>query len=133
MRAGQAQKEFFVNQALATIDGLLQLAIDGSLDQPPASPVEGACFRILGAATGEWAGKDDMLALLIAGTWQYVTPSLGARIYDRSNHQVLLFDGGWIAASEPASPAGGSVIDAEARTAIDELIQALRNAGIFAN
>lgn len=131
--AGQAQKEFFLNQALAAIDGLLQLAVEGTLADPPPSPAEGSCYRIAGGASGEWEGKDDMLALRIGSAWQLVTPPAGTRVFDRTTHQCLLFDAGWIAPNEPAEPAGGSVVDVEARASLAELVAALRNAGIFAS
>lgn len=131
--AGQAQKEFFVNQALATIDSLLQMSVDATLAAPPATPTDGMCFRIATEASEEWEGKDDMLAIRIAGAWQYIAARTGMRIYDRSAHQFLLFNAGWIAPTEPSGPTGGSVVDTEARAAIDALFSALRNAGIFAS
>ncbi|QFT76149.1 DUF2793 domain-containing protein [Erythrobacter sp. THAF29] len=130
--AGQAQKEFFVNQALATIDSLLQLSVEASVAAPPADPADGSCFRIAGGATDDWAGKDDMLAIRISGAWQFVDPPAGTRLYDRAARQCLLFDAGWIQPAEPSEPAGGSVVDSEARAAINELISAMRSAGIFA-
>lgn len=130
--AGQAQKEFFVNQALSMIDNLLQLAIEASLTAPPTTPEDGSCFRIASGASGEWEGKDDMLALRIADTWQYIDPPAGTRLYDRSTRQCVLFDAGWIEPAEPPEPTGGSVVDVEARATISELLAVLRNAGILA-
>nr|WP_298924896.1 DUF2793 domain-containing protein [uncultured Erythrobacter sp.] len=129
--AGQAQKEFFINQSFAMIDGLLQQAIDGTENAPPSSTSDGAAFRIASLATGEWAGKDDQLAIRIFGEWYYVTPKVGMRVFDRSSGQVVHFDGTWKVAAAPNSPSGGGVVDLEARTALGELVQELRNIGIF--
>lgn len=130
--SGQAQKEFFINQALSTLDSLLQLAVDDTLADPPATPIDGECYRVAPEATGDWTGMDDKLALRIAGAWQFIMPRDGARIYNRASGHIMLFDAGWSAVSGPPSPSGGSMVDAEARAAIDGIIQALRNAGIFA-
>ena len=55
--AGQAQKEPFINHALSAIDALLTGVIDDSLASPPGSPPEGARYRVLENASGEWQGK----------------------------------------------------------------------------
>lgn len=130
--AGQAQKEFFVNQSFAMIDGLLQLAIDASLPDPPVNAEDGETFRILPQATGEWVGQDDKIAIKIAGGWNYFEPNEGMRVFDRTADRFLLFRSSWIQALAPAVPSGGQIIDSQARAAIEDLIQALRNAGIFA-
>ncbi|SMQ69264.1 hypothetical protein SAMN06297468_1479 [Altererythrobacter xiamenensis] len=38
---------------------------------------------------------------------------------------------GWTHAEEPSPPSGGSIIDIEARTAIEQIIGALRQIGVF--
>ena len=48
------------------------------------------------------------------------------RILDRSTGQERFYRAGWEVPNVPASPTGGSTVDAEARTAIDGLIAALR-------
>lgn len=129
--AGQAQKEFFINQALAMIDGLLQLSVEESQSAPPPNPTDGQCFRVLTPSSGDWTGKDDQLAIYLAGSWCFVTATNGMRIFDRAAKQFLVFNTVWSAATEPGEPLGGTVIDTEARTAINELIQTLRNTGVF--
>ena len=51
------------------------------------------------------------------------------RVFDRAARQIALHHGGWQRASAPESPAGGATTDAEARAAIDNLIETLRLAG----
>lgn len=60
-----------------------------------------------------------------------MTPRDGLRILDRSTGQERRFLGSWRIAEEPVEPIGGSIVDAEARAAISQLIGALRVAGIY--
>ena len=130
--AGQAQKEAFVNEAHALTDALLHCAIEGAASSPPATPVNGENWLVAASPTGAWVGQEGKLACRQAGNWLYVAPVDGLRILDKSNGQERFFRGGtWQVPSVPASPSGGSTIDVEARSAIDGLIAALRQAGVF--
>lgn len=44
--------------------------------EPPGSPVEYGGYGILAGATGEFEGKDGMMAWIDAGVWHYASPSL---------------------------------------------------------
>ncbi|QUL37485.1 DUF2793 domain-containing protein [Erythrobacter sp. JK5] len=112
------------------IDSLLQPSVSASLAAPPADPADGDVFRIASGASGFWSGRDDQLAIWLAGAWRYVLPRHGMRVYDRQAGQFILFRDGWHAASAAAPPQGGGVIDVEARTAIAEIAETLRAAGI---
>jgi hypothetical protein len=129
--AGQSQKEFYVNEAHALADTLLHRACEGEAVDPPASPVEGECWLVASGATGEWAGEDGKLAARQAGNWLLIAPRDGMRLFDRATGQVLLYRNGWQRPVAPAEPSGGTVVDAEARTAIAELISALSEAGVL--
>lgn len=131
--SGQAQKEFFINQSLVVIDALLQRGVNDSLVAPPSDPEEGQCFRIKGGAADDWAGHDDELAVRVAGSWHFVLPLDGMCIFDRGAGAILYFNAGWQTATEPSAPSTGSTVDTEVRAALSELIEALRNVGIFAN
>jgi len=52
-------------------------------------------------------------------------------VYDRATGQEWLFSTTWQAATAPAEPSGGAVVDSEARAAIAQLIAELRVAGVF--
>ncbi|MEO6388746.1 MAG: DUF2793 domain-containing protein [Croceibacterium sp.] len=129
--AGQAQKEFFVNEAHALIDTLLHPAIEGELAAPPTSPEAGQCWLVAPAASGDWTGKEDCLASFQAGTWVFAAPRDGMRLFDRATRQDMRYHGGWQRAIAPVTPSGGTTTDDEARTAIGQLIAALVAGGLL--
>ncbi|WP_298305993.1 DUF2793 domain-containing protein [uncultured Erythrobacter sp.] len=128
---GQAQKEPFINQAFSLIDGLVTGIVNDSMATPPADPQEGASFRILEGATGDWAGHDNAIVLRIGGAWEFVTPYNGMTSFDQAAGVRLYFYDAWQKAAEPTLPSGGATIDVEARSAVSELVDALRAAGVF--
>lgn len=66
--AAQAQKHVTHNEALRTLDALVQLAVvDRDLDTPPAAPDEGARYIVGASPTGEWAGHQGMPARFLPG------------------------------------------------------------------
>ncbi|MBW8752952.1 MAG: DUF2793 domain-containing protein [Sphingomonadales bacterium] len=129
--AGQAQKETFVNEAHALADALLHLAIEGEAASPPGAPADGEAWLVGASAMGDWAGEDGKIACRQAGNWLFVAPRDGMRLLDRSTGQERRFYGIWRIAEEPLEPSGGSVVDAEARAVILQLIAALKVAGIY--
>ena len=131
--SGQNQKEFIVNQAIATIDALLPASIEASLDEPPATPVEGQCFRVNSTAIGEWAPHLNAIAVRIADAWHFIDPQEGYEVYDKALKQKLIFKNGWQQIVTPAAPQGGVNIDVELRAMVVDLVDALRSAGIFAD
>lgn len=130
--AGQAQKEFFVNQALAILDALVPRAVFASQSAPPSDPAEGACFRVAGAGSGAWALKDDHLAIHVGGSWHFIAPVEGMMLFDRAAGSWMYFRSGWHNAPPPPQPAGGTVIDVEARSAIIQLAESLQAIGLVA-
>lgn len=128
---GQAQKETFVNEAHALADALLHPAIEGEAAAPPPTPADGRSWLVSASATGDWAGHDGKLACRQAGNWLFVSPRDGMRLLDRSTGQERRFFGTWKIADEAVEPTGGSIVDAEARVAILQLIVALKVAGIY--
>lgn len=129
--AGQVQKEFYVNQAHLTIDALLHLCVEDTAAAPPPAPVDGECWLVDAVPTGDWSGKAGHIACWQAGTWLFVPPSDGMKAWDRSADQQVRYRDGWFHAQVPASVEGGLTVDAEARTAIAQLVSALTDAGIF--
>lgn len=153
LQPGQAQKEMFHNEALATIDLAMQAAAEaiGTI-VPPASPAIGQCWAIGAAPGGAWAGKAGQLAGWTAGGWRFVMPTPGMAVWSIADGVPARWTGtGWtvgvvsaarvdvggvqvVGARRPAvaAPAGGTTVDAAARTAISEILQVLRSHGLIA-
>lgn len=129
---GQAQKEFFLNQAFSILDALCPQAVIASQSAPPSVVADSACFRITSPASEDWAGKEDHLAIGIGGDWHFVGPREGMHLFDSDAGHWLVFRSGWRAAAAPVITQGGSVIDTEARTALAQLIGALHHLGVLA-
>jgi Protein of unknown function (DUF2793) len=148
---GQAQKELFHNEALVRIDAALHAAVEaGPLDDPPADPGEGESWIAGAAATGAWTGKEGQLATWSEGGWRFVAPREGMSVWHKAEGFAIRWDGaawtgGEIACSglfvagqqvvgerQPmvASPSGGTIIDAEARAAVDAIIAVLMSHGL---
>lgn len=153
MAAGQAQKEVTHNEALQALDAAVQcVAQSASLTAPPSSPGEGLCWIVATGATGAWAGHDGALAQWTAGGWRFLTPAAGWHCHVLDAGCGYFHDGaGWAAGQvrndgiyvsgmrivgprQPAvaAPAGGSTVDAEARSAISALLAAVRTHGLIA-
>ncbi|MFT4027601.1 MAG: DUF2793 domain-containing protein [Novosphingobium sp.] len=129
--AGQAQKEFYVNEAHALTDALLHGAIEGIADTPPATPADGACWLVGPAPGGDWADHAGELACRQLGNWLFVAPRDGLSMLNRADGQIMRYRGGWVAPAAPAEPVGGATVDSEMRTAFAALLAALTAAGIF--
>jgi hypothetical protein len=131
--SGQAQKEVFVNEALGRVDALMHCIIEAAASTPPATPADGLAWLVGASATGEWQGHDGSIAVRQAGQWLFIAPFDGLRISNRLTGQDSRWiSGAWKAPATPALPSGGTVIDVEARQALQALVTKLREAGIFA-
>ena len=128
---GQAQKEIFVNEALARLDALAQPVVHASRAAPPVSHEAGDTFLIVGPASDPWSGREDSLAISQGTHWMYQTPFEGMRVYDRERAAIRVWRNGWSAPEPIPDPTGGSTIDAEARGAIATLLESLRALGIL--
>lgn len=153
LQTAQAQKEITHNTAIATLDMLVQAVVeDVPLASPPPAPVEGTAYIVSAGATGDWAGQDDALALYLNGAWQFQAPfdglsvwlkfygktisySSGAWRIGQVNASLFQVDGIQVVGGQQAaiaSVAGGSVVDVEARSALNEALAALRAHGLIA-
>jgi HK97 family phage prohead protease len=98
---------------------------------PPPDAVEGSSWLVAAGATGAWTGKSGTIACRQAGNWLFVTPRDGLTILYGPTGQIARYRGTWLFPDIPLEPIGGSTVDSEARTAISQLLAALRVAGIF--
>ena len=149
---GQAQKELLHNEALQRLDMLVAATVEEPPRRsPPDAPEMGRCYIVGDAATSVWEGKEGSLAIFTEGGWRFGSPFHGMTVYIRSADVEAVFrDGAWeigqmrcsalrvdgqqvVGARSPAiaSPAGGTIIDSEAREAITGVLAALRRHGLI--
>jgi hypothetical protein len=152
LSAGQAQKEFFHNEALQTLDILVAAVVEeGPRAAPPSSPALGACYIVGASPTGAWAGKSQFVAAFTAGGWRFIAPIEGLTAYVKAsgiwaNYRSSVWEMGLLRgssviiggqqvvgarASAIASASGGATADIQARTAIDQILAALRQHGLI--
>src|SRR5215212_3748958 len=105
------------------------------LATPPTSPVPGCCYIVAASPSGAWSGKADCLAAFTCGGWRFVMPADGVTAYVRSTRSRAIYrDGEWaLSTGSIASPAGGTTVDSQARSAIDQMLGALRQHGLIAS
>lgn len=149
---GQAQKELFHNEALARIDAVLHPAVEAPpLNQPPQAPEAGQSWVVGPAPVGAWEGKADQLAAWTGGGWRFAAPVPGMAAWCKSESVTLQWSGtAWtlgaiacrrievggqqvVGERQPAvpSPSGGTIIDAEARSALAAITAALMSHGLI--
>lgn len=149
LQAGQAQKEVTHNEALARVDALLHLVVD-SRRQTTRVGVEGAAWIVAPGATGDWLNHAGQIAAFDASGWSFVAPRDGCIAFVRDEAVFIHYHGGswrdgWPVprlvlngqtltggglVSVPAA-SGGSVVDVEARAALNALLAVVRAMGIL--
>lgn len=129
--AGQAEKEFFVNESLARLALLLHPVVLGEADAPPPSPIVGECWIVGPAPTGSWSGQAKSIAGWDGSQWSFAQPTPGLAVHDLAAGSQAVYNGGWLRSSRPAAPTGGAVVDVEARDLLATLLDALVRHGIF--
>ncbi|HVJ03793.1 MAG TPA: DUF2793 domain-containing protein [Sphingomonas sp.] len=150
LEPGQAQKEMFHNEALIRLDIAVQGAAAGPLDTPPAAPAPGQCWLVGAAPTGDWVGHGNEVAGWTDAGWRFLAPREGMRLWLGTPVGFALFvEGEWriggtygklfvegqqvvgAQGSPIPEPAGGTVVDGEARDAIVAVLEALRSHGLI--
>jgi hypothetical protein len=92
--AAQAQKHVTHNEALASLDALVQLAVkERNRTAPPAAPEEGDRFLVAASATGAFAGHEGQIALFDLGIWRFFAPRAGWRAYVENEDLIVVFNG----------------------------------------
>ena len=130
--AGQAQKEFFVNEALLRADLLLHCAVEGETNTPPVAPKSGQAWLVGDAPDGDFAGHAATIAGWSDAGWRFVAPRDGLRIFDAASRSFRVYADGWRHGVSPPAPSGGAVVDIEARAVLSALLLALAQAGVLA-
>ncbi|MGD1869706.1 MAG: DUF2793 domain-containing protein [Neomegalonema sp.] len=92
--AAQAQKHVTVNEALSTLDTLVQASvIDHQTATPPSDPAPGDAFLLPSGPADAWAGKGGALAIYREGGWLFQTPGAGWTVWVLSVGAFYHFDG----------------------------------------
>lgn len=136
---GQAQKEVTHNEALLRIDGLVQAVVVAmGLVEPPPDAEPGMAWIVADQATGPWAGQSGSIALATPAGWRFLEPIEGMTCWCLADGRRKRFDGGaWVSDfsldGRPmiGSPAGGTTIDVEARSALATLLAWLGDIGLI--
>ncbi|WP_051332521.1 DUF2793 domain-containing protein [Cucumibacter marinus] len=99
--ANQALKHITHNQALRTLDALVQLnVLTRIVTEPPAEPVEGARYIIADGATGDWTDMQGHIAVYEDGAWMLITPGPGWLAWVVDEGALLAFEAGaWVPAA----------------------------------
>lgn len=134
LAVSQAQKEITHNEALAIIDVLLHTAIEGILATVPAvaDADMGKCWLVGASPTGIWNGKAGFIAAYVGGSWRYIAPQDGMRIWNRASASHLFrIDGQWLDGPSIPNPSAGTVVDVEARATLLAILQYFRLIGLL--
>ncbi|HEX8534220.1 MAG TPA: DUF2793 domain-containing protein [Allosphingosinicella sp.] len=149
---GQAQKEFYHNEALTRLDIACHPSVEGApLATPPLTPSLGQSWIVASGGVGHWTGMDGALASWTEGGWRFLQPVDGMLAWNKSTGcWVHWRNDGWSDGELPAAalvvagkkvvgerqpevptPSGGTTIDGEARAAIIALTAALKSHGLI--
>ena len=94
LAAAQSQKHVTHNEALRTLDAVVQLAVlDRDAGAPPASPVQGDRYIIAASPSGAWAGHAGNIAAWQDGTWTILSPAEGWLAWVADENTFVVFDG----------------------------------------
>ena len=121
----QAQKEFFINEALARLDTIVHPVVEGETAEPLIIPAKGECWLVAANPVGIFAQHGGEIAFYDGDQWSFIAPTTGMTLYDRSANALRRYNNGWSTPVSIPAPTGGTVVDAEARQAIVALLQAL--------
>jgi hypothetical protein len=80
-----------------------------------------------------WANKAGQIAYWIGGSWRFVVPHEGMRLWNRyTRRHSLYISGQWTTAPSVPNPTAGAVVDSEARAALAAILNYFRLIGILA-
>jgi hypothetical protein len=135
LSVAQSQKELTHNEALILLDALVQPTAESRTSVVPTNlglPDAGKCWLVDHGAGGVWSGHDDHIACWSGDDWRYVVPVDGMQVHlAGTGAREIYIDNQWLVPPTIDAPAGGSVVDGEARTAITALLAHFRNIGII--
>lgn len=121
LAAAQAQKHITVNEALARLDGLVQLRLVSDQIAVPPVASDGESFLIPVGAIDAWSGHVGEIAVRSNGGWCFVSPRTGWRAWNLARGAAQVFDGvDW--REDAVAVSGGGAATVEAVIEIDHVI-----------
>ena len=102
IQPSQAQKHVTHNEALRTLDVIVQLAVlDRTRTAPPGTAALGDRHIVAAGATGAWAGQDGAIAVFDLEGWVFFAPLAGWRAEVLADSTSVVFSGsGWVAQAD---------------------------------
>lgn len=99
--AAQAQKHVTHNEALKSLDAIVQLSVlDKDLSTPPASPSNGDRYIVAASPSGAWLGHPTKIAAFQDDSWSLYEPRNGWIAWVSDEELLYAFGGnGWTAVS----------------------------------
>lgn len=133
----QAQKHVTHNDALRLLDAIVHLSVRSRQEMNvPTAPIAGDRYIVASPASGEWAGKENLIATFVDGYWMFVTPGKGWTAYIENEDRLKLYDGSqWKGVSSTPSELTLSLLGVDAtpdainRFAISSEASLFNNAG----
>lgn len=136
----------------------MDVLVGGAVEEPPratppTAPSPGDCFIVAEGATDAWLGQSQSIAAWTSGGWRFISPAEGMTLLERSSGTFATFrNGAWepgilrgtsvliggeqVVGTRGAaieSPAGGAVVDVEARAALSAILDTMRQHGLIAS
>ena len=94
MAPQQAQKHVTYNEAVRSLDAIVQAAVeDRDLAAPPTSPASGAAYIAASGASGDWAGGDNCLFAYQDGVWTKYAPKDGWVVWVKDEGAAVVWNG----------------------------------------
>ncbi len=100
---GQSQKNVTHNEALRTLDAVVQLSLVSIIQTaPPAPPIEGERYFVASFATGDWENQDGNIAAYQDGAWAFYILQTGWLAWVADENLLMIWDGTTWQAATPA-------------------------------
>ncbi len=95
----QANAETTHNEAVRLLETMASRAIkDRDLTTPPGSPTDGDAYIVKATGTGDWAGKDNNVAVYVTDAWKFISPEEGNEVYLQDEDVPVFWNGSaWLA------------------------------------
>lgn len=138
LEAAQAQKHVTHNEALRSLDAIVQLSvIDRGPTTPPGEPSDGERYIVAPDGSGDWLGKDLQIAAWQDGVWIFHAPRPGWLCWIADEDLLVVWDGeAWTDAgtvmgtfSEPETLGVNAVADETNRLAVASAAVLLNHEG----